>query len=71
MYFSEHKFTVEIDKKGHTDRDQGKENKRPSKVEKHSDCKFFHRINPDAEGFYTFLEFSKIENYIAQSNKKT
>ena len=36
MYFSEHKFAVEIEK-GHTDRNQDKENERQTKIEKHSD----------------------------------
>ena len=70
MCFFQHKFAVEIDKKGHTDRNQDKENKRQTKIEKHSDCKFFHRISPDAEGFDIFLEVSKIQNYIPQSNEE-
>ena len=70
MYFSEHKCAVEIDEKGHTDRNQDEENKRQTKIEKNSDCKYFHRINPDAEGFEIFLEISKIKNYITQSYKK-
>ena len=53
-----------------TDRNQDEENKRQTKVEKHSECKFFHRINPDADGFHIFFEISKIQNYIAQSNKE-
>ena len=65
MYFSEHKFAVEIDKKGHTDRNKT-ENERQAKIEKHSDCKFFHRIHPDAEGFDIFFEISKIQSYIIQ-----
>ena len=69
MYFSEHKFAVEIDKKGHTDRNQDEKNERQTKIEKHSDCKFFHRINPDAEGFHIFFEISKIQNYITQSSE--
>ena len=55
MYFSEHKFAVENHEKGHTDRNQDKENERQIKIEKHSDCKFFYRINRDAEGFDIFL----------------
>ena len=70
MYFSEHKFAVEIHKKGYTDRNQDQENKRQTKIEKHSDCKSFHRINPDVEGFDIFLEISKIQGYIAKSNKE-
>ena len=31
MYFSEHKFAVEIDEKGHTDRNQNEENERQKK----------------------------------------
>ena len=31
---------------------------------------FFHRINPDAEGFDIFFETSKIQRHIAQSNKE-
>ena len=65
MYFSEHKFAVEIDKKGHTDRNKT-ENERQTKIKKHSDCKFFHRIHPDAEGFDIFFEISKIQSYIIQ-----
>ena len=56
MYFSEHKLAVEIDEKWHTDRNQDKENERQTKIEKHSDCKFFYRINPDEEGFDIFLK---------------
>ena len=70
MYFSEHKFAVEISEKRHADRSQGKENWRQKNIEKHSDCKFFYRINPDAEGFDIFFEISKIQSYIAQSNKE-
>ena len=51
MYFSEHVFTVEIDEKVHTDRNQNEGNERKTRIEKHSDCKFFHRINPDTESF--------------------
>ena len=68
MYFSDHKFAIEIDEKGHTDRNQDEENERQAKIEKHSHCKYFHRINPDAEGFDIFLEISKIKDYITQSS---
>ena len=70
MYFSEHKGVVETDEKEHTDRNQNEENERQAKIEKHPDCKFFHRISPDAEGFDIFLEISKIQNYINQSNEE-
>ena len=70
MYFSKHKFAVEIDEKGHTDGNQGEENERKTKTEKYSDWKFFHRINPNTESFDIFLEISKIKDYIDQSNKE-
>ena len=34
MYFSERKFVVEIDEKGHIDRNQNEENERQIKIEK-------------------------------------
>ena len=70
MYFSESKFVVEIDKKGHIDRNQNEENKRKITIEKYSDCKFVHRINTDVEGFDIFHEISKIQTYIIQSKKE-
>ena len=70
MYFSESKFFVEIDEKGHIDRNQNEENERKIKIKKYPDCKFVHRINYDVEGFDVFLEISKIRTYITQSNKK-
>ena len=70
MYFSERKFVVEIDEKGHIDRNQNEENERKIKIEKYSDCKFFHKINPGTEGFNIFLEISKIQTYITESNEE-
>ena len=69
MYFSEHKFVIEIDEKGHIDKNQNEENKRQTKIKKHSDCKIFHRINPDVDGFDIFLEISKMQNCITESNE--
>ena len=63
MYFSERKFVVEIHENGHIDRNQNNENERQIKIEKYSDCKFFHKINPNVEGFHIFLEISKIQTY--------
>ena len=68
IYFSGHKFAVEIDEKGHTDRNQGKENKRQTKIEKHFDCKFFHWINPDA--FDIFLKLVKYRVTLLDQIKK-
>ena len=61
MSFFEHKFAVEIDTKGHTDRNQDQENEKQEKTEKQSDCKFFHKINPDTMVFFFF--FLKLVKY--------
>ena len=68
-YFSEHKLVVEIDEKGHIDRNQNKENERQIKIEKLLNCKFY-RINPGAENFDIFVEISKIQNYIKSNEEK-
>ena len=60
IYFSEHKLVVEIDKKGHTHRNQNEENERQIKTKKRLNCKFY-RINRDVEGF---------DVYITQSNEQ-
>ena len=70
MYFSEHKGVVEIDKKGHTDRHQDNKNERQTKIKKHSDCKFFHRINPDTEGFDFILKLVKYRVTLLSQIKK-
>ena len=70
MYFSERKFVVEIDKKGHSDRNQNKEYERQTKIEKHPSCKLFHRNNPDVEGFRIVFEISIIQNCITKSNEE-
>ena len=40
------------------------------KIEKYSDCKFFHNINPDVEGFDIFFEISRIQTYVTHSNEE-
>ena len=69
VYFSEHKLVLEIDEKRHTERNQNEENKRQIKMKERLNCKFY-RINPDVEGLDIFLEISKIQNYITQSNEE-
>ena len=54
-------------KKGTLTEIKTKKIKRQTKIEKHFECKFFHRINPGAKDFF---EISKMQGYIAQSNKE-
>ena len=70
MYFFEHKRVVKIDDKGHTGWNQNEESERQIKIEKHPDCKFFHRINPDAEGFDIFLKLIKYKITSLNQTKK-
>ena len=67
--FSEHKLAIEVDEKGHTNRDEKREDEREEKIREELGCKFI-RINLDAEN-YIFLEIGKLKGYIAQSNKDT
>ena len=69
MYFPKYKLAKQVDEKGHNDRDERKENDREEKIKTEPECKFVI-INPNAEGFDIFLEISKIQHYIDQSNKK-
>ena len=66
LNFLEHKLAIEVDEKGHTDRDEKKENEREEKIKKELGCKFI-RINPDAENYDIFVEIGKIQNYIIES----
>ena len=52
LYFPEHKLAVEVDEKGHTDRDEKKkkENESEEQIKKELGC-IFIRINPDAENY--------------------
>ena len=68
MHFLEHELAIEVDEKGHTDRDEKKENEREEKIKKELGCKFI-RINPDAENYDIFVEIGKIQVYITKSNK--
>ena len=70
LYFSEHKLAIEVDEKGHTDRDEKKENEREEKIKKELGCKFI-RINPDAKNYDIFVEIGKIQNHIIESTKKS
>ena len=70
MYFSEHKSVVEIDENGHIDRNQNEENERQTKIEKHPDCKFFHRINPGRDLIF-FLKLVKCKITLLNQMKKS
>ena len=66
--FKKHMLAVEIDEKGHVDRDLDYEKKRQKELEKLG--YYLIRINPDKPGFDDYEEFGRVSAYIAKSIKK-
>ena len=69
LYFCYYKLAIEVDKKGHKDRDIDHEIKRQKAIEKELSCEFV-RINPDEENFNIFKAQNEIFRHIKESNKK-
>ena len=69
LYFHDHKLTVEIDEKGHKDRNINDEIQRQEALEKELGCKFI-RINPDEENFNISKAINEINRYIKKSTKE-
>lgn len=68
MYFPEHKLVIKLDEKKPTDRKKSKEEEREKAITKFV-CKII-RINSDREDYDECVEFSKMINYINESNEK-
>ena len=68
IYFTKYCLAVEIDEKGHTDRDLIFEEKRQKTLEKKLNCKFI-RINTSKENYDADYEASSIQTFISNSNK--
>ena len=65
VYFTEYFLAVEIDEKGHTDRDLIFEEKRQKALEKKLNCKFI-RINTSKEDYDVNYEASRIQVFISK-----
>ena len=65
VYFTKYRLAVEIDEKGHTDRDLIFEEERQKALEKKLNCTFI-RINTSRENFDVDYEASKIQTFISQ-----
>ena len=65
VYLTECCLAVEIDEKGHTDRDLIFEEKRQKALEKKLNCKFI-RINTSRENYDADYEVSTIQAFISQ-----
>ena len=68
VYFTKYSLAVEIDEKGHTDRDLIFEEKKQKTLEKKRNCTFI-RINTSKENYNTDYEASRIQTFISNSNK--
>ena len=68
IYFTEYSLAVEIDEKGHTDRDLIFEQKRQEALEKKLNCKFI-RINTSRENYDADYKASRIQTFLSNFNK--
>ena len=69
VYFTEYFLAVEIDEKGHTDRDLIFEEKRQKALEKKLNCEFI-RINTSRENYDADYEASRIQTFISKFKDK-
>ena len=69
IYFTEYSLAVEIDEKGHTDRDLIFEEKRQKALEKKLNCEFI-RINTSRENYDADYEASRIQTFINKFKNK-
>ena len=69
FYFPKYKVAIEVDKLGHKDRDQTKENKRQKDLKEYLDCKFI-RINPDEKNFDIYDGFKKTLTFINELKQR-
>ena len=69
VYFTEYFLAVEIDEKGHTDRDLIFEEKRQKALEKKLNCTFI-RINTSKENYDADYEASRIQTFISKFKDK-
>ena len=69
LYFHDYKLAIEVDEKGHKERNIDHEIKRQKALEKKLSCKFI-RINPDEKCFNIFKAKNEIFRHIKESIKK-
>ena len=68
-YFTEYLLAVEVDEKGHTDRDFIFEEKRQKALDKNLGCKFF-RINTSKARYNAEYEASRVQEFIFEFKDK-
>ena len=68
LYFHDYKHAVEVDEKGHEDRNLNHEMKRQKVLEKELSCEFI-RVNFDEEDFNIFKTINEIHRQIKKLTK--
>ena len=68
IYFTEYSLAVEIDEKGHTDRDLIFEKQREKALENRLNCTFI-RINTNKDDYDADYQASIIQTFISNFNK--
>ena len=69
LYFHDYKLTIEVNEKGHKDRNIDHEIKRQKILAKELSCEFI-RINPDEKDFNIFKAINEIHRLIKKLPKK-
>ena len=69
LYFHDYNLAIEVDEKGHKDRNIDHEIPRQKALEKKLSCEFI-RINSDKKDFNTFKAINEIHRHIKKSTKK-
>ena len=62
LYFPEHKLSMKVDEKGHTDRDVHNNIERQTTIEKQHDCEFV-RINPNRKDLLNLLNVEFVQSH--------
>ena len=70
LYFHNHKLAVEVDEKGHKDRNFDHETKRKKELGKELNCEFV-RIIPDKKMFNIFKTINEIHREIKKLTEKS
>ena len=70
LYFHDYKLAIEVDEKGHNNRNIDHEIKRQKAIEKELGCRFI-RIDLDEEDFNIFKTINDIHRHIKKSIKKS
>ena len=70
LYFHDYKLAIEVDEKGHEDRNIDHEIKRQETIKEKLSCEFI-RTNPDEKNYNMLKAINEIHRHIKESIKKS